>query len=244
MHAASTGGVIAINLREDDEGNADELVSARLVNSVDDLILVSRKGQSIRFTASDEAMRPLGRATSGVTGMKFREGDELLSLDVVEDEASLFTVTEGGIAKRTPLTTDQYRVQGRNGYGIKVANLPDANGDLVGALVVEDDDEVLVIMKRGKIVRSSVAEVNKTGRTSQGVIFAKPDKNDRIIAIARNVDRTEDEAAPDDEAIAQGEAIGEESVSVVDTNAENADLSETAPHTESVDNAQEQEETQ
>lgn len=206
-----TGGVIAINLREDEEGNFDELVSARLVNASDDLILVSRKGQSIRFTASDEAIRPLGRATSGVTGMKFREGDELLALDVVYESASLFTVTEGGIAKRTGLTTDQYRVQGRNGYGIKVANLPDAGGDLVGALVVEDDDEVLVIMKRGKIVRTSVNEVNKTGRTSQGVIFAKPDKGDRIIAIARNVEKAEaeeldDAAAPaDDESASNGQ---------------------------------------
>ncbi len=193
-----TGGVIAINLRQDEDGNSDELVSARLVNAVDDLILVSRKGQSIRFTASDEAIRPLGRATSGVTGMKFREGDELLALDVVREDASLFTVTEGGIAKRTALTTDQYRVQGRNGFGIKVANLPDANGDLVGALVVEDDDEVLVIMKRGKIVRSAVDEVNKTGRTSQGVIFAKPDKKDRIIAIARNVEKAVEEAVEEE----------------------------------------------
>lgn len=188
-----SGGVIAINLREDDAGQPDELVSARLVNATDDLILVSRKGQSIRFTASDDAIRPLSRATSGVTGMKFREGDKLLSLDVVREDASLFTVTEGGIAKRTALTTDQYRVQGRNGFGIKVANLPAAGGELVGALVVEDDDEVLVIMEKGKIVRSAVSEVNQTGRTSQGVIFAKPDRGDRIIAITPNVEKAEEE---------------------------------------------------
>ena len=121
--------------------------------------------------------------------MKFRAEDEMLAMDVVRDEAFLFTVTEGGIAKRTALSTDNYRVQGRGGLGIKVANLPQANGDLVGALVTDEDDEVLVIMERGKIVRSAVSEVNATGRATQGVIFAKPDNGDRIIAVARNIER-------------------------------------------------------
>ena len=182
-----TGGVIAINLRENDEGVHDELVSARLVYATDDLILVSRKGQSIRFTASDDAMRPLGRATSGVTGMKFRARDELLSMDVVRPGSDLFVVTEGGFAKRT--SVDEYRVQGRGGLGIKVANLVEARGDLVGALIADEDDEVLVIMERGKIVRSAVNEVTSTGRNTQGVTFAKPDKGDRIIGIARNNER-------------------------------------------------------
>ena len=182
-----SGGVIAINLREDEDGNPDELVAARLVDSTDDLILVSRKGQSIRFTADDDAMRPLGRATSGVTGMKFRPGDQLLSMDVVQDGAQLFVVTEGGFAKRTDIS--EYRVQGRGGLGIKVANLVEARGDLVGALITEEDDEVMVIMERGKIVRSAVAEVHLTGRNTQGVTFAKPDSGDRIIAIARNIER-------------------------------------------------------
>jgi DNA gyrase subunit A len=203
-----SGGVIAINLREDDEGNADELVSARIVDSTDDLILVSRKGQSIRFTATDDAMRPMGRATSGVTGMKFRSDDELLAMDVVTDDAFLFTVTEGGIAKRTALTTDNYRVQGRGGLGIKVANLPEANGDLVGALVTDPEDEVLVIMERGKIVRSATSEVNATGRATQGVIFAKPDANDRIIAVARNIERhLADDAGTVDDENESGDAV-------------------------------------
>ena len=184
-----SGGVIAINLREDEEGRPDELVAARLVNSDQDVILVSRQGQSVRFTASDEALRPMGRATSGVTGMKFRGDDDLLAMDVVREDAFLFTVTEGGIAKRTALTVENYRQQGRGGLGIKVANLPEANGELVGALVTDADDEVLVIMERGKIVRSSTSEVNATGRTTQGVIFAKPDSGDRIIAVARNIER-------------------------------------------------------
>nr|WP_210732622.1 DNA gyrase subunit A [Cellulomonas denverensis] len=196
-----TGGVIAINLREDADGRPDELVSARIVDSGQDLILVSRKGQSVRFTASDDTLRPMGRATSGVTGMKFRGDDDLLAMDVVREDAFLFTVTEGGIAKRTALTVDNYRQQGRGGLGIKVANLPESNGDLVGALVVDTDDEVMVIMERGKIVRSAVSEVNATGRTTQGVIFAKPDKNDRIIAVARNSERQveEDAGTVDDE---------------------------------------------
>lgn len=167
--------------------DARRLVAALLVDADDDLILVSRKGQSIRFPADDDTMRPLGRATSGVTGMKFRDGDELLSADVVEEGSDLFVVTEGGFAKRTRI--DEYRVQGRGGLGIKVANLVEARGDLVGALVTEADDEVLVIMERGKIVRSAVGEVNLTGRNTQGVTFAKPDKGDRIIAVARNVER-------------------------------------------------------
>ncbi|WP_435298915.1 DNA gyrase subunit A [Timonella sp. A28] len=182
-----SAGLIAINLREDEGGTSDELVSARAVNHDDDLILVSRKGQSIRFSADDDTLRPMGRATSGVTGMKFRETDELLAADVVREGSDMFVVTEGGFAKRTAIS--EYRVQGRNGFGIKVANLVEERGDLVGALIAEPEDEVLVIMEKGKIVRSAVSEVNRTGRNTQGVTFAKPDKNDRIIAVARNVER-------------------------------------------------------
>ncbi|WP_418275449.1 DNA gyrase subunit A [Isoptericola jiangsuensis] len=201
-----SGGLIAINLRSDDDGTADELVAARLVDADDELILVSRKGQSIRFPADDETLRPMGRATSGVTGMKFREDDDLLAADVVTEGKDLFVVTEGGFAKRTRI--DEYRVQGRNGYGIKVANLVEARGDLVGALVTEEDTEVLVIMQQGKIVRSRVDEVNLTGRTTQGVTFAKPGKNDRIIAVARNVERREEEeSASVEEQAADGEPV-------------------------------------
>ncbi|MGH3587710.1 MAG: DNA gyrase C-terminal beta-propeller domain-containing protein, partial [Pseudonocardia sp.] len=207
-----SGGLIAINLREDDDGAPDELVAARLVNADDHLILVSRKGQSIRFPADDDTLRPMGRATSGVTGMKFREGDELLNADVVTPGTDLFVVTEGGFAKRTAIS--EYRVQGRAGYGIKVANLVEARGDLVGALVTEADDEVLVIMERGKIVRSAVAEVNLTGRTTQGVTFAKPDRGDRIIAIARNVERRVDDESPGDESVSvDGQAADEHETS-------------------------------
>jgi DNA gyrase subunit A len=177
-----SAGVIAINLREE-----DELVSAQLVSETDDLMLVSRKGQSIRFTGTDDALRPMGRATSGVTGMKFREDDELLAMNVVAEGSYVFVVTEGGYAKRTAV--EEYRLQGRGGLGIKVAKLAEERGDLVGALVVQEEDEVLVVMSGGKVVRSSVAGVPAKGRDTMGVIFAKPDKNDRIIEVARNTER-------------------------------------------------------
>jgi DNA gyrase subunit A len=188
-----SAGVIAINLRD-----GDELVSAQLVSETDDLMLVSRKGQSIRFTATDDALRPMGRATSGVTGMKFREDDELLAANVVTDGSYVFIVTEGGYAKRTAV--EEYRLQGRGGLGIKVAKLAEERGDLVGALIVQEEDEVLVVMEGGKVVRSSVAGVPAKGRDTMGVIFAKPDKNDRIIEVARNSERgLEGEESPEDD---------------------------------------------
>jgi DNA gyrase subunit A len=177
-----SGGIIAVNLRE-----GDELVSAMLVESSDDVLLVSRKGMSIRFTASDEALRPMGRSTSGVMGMSFRADDRLLSASVVPDSGYVFVVTEGGFAKRT--SADQYRVQGRGGLGIKVAKLDDARGDLAGALMVGDEDEVLVVLASGKVVRSSVAEVPAKGRDTMGVVFARFAAEDKIIAIARNSER-------------------------------------------------------
>ncbi len=189
-----SGGIIAINLRED-----DELVSAKLVESDSDMLLVSRKGMSLRFTASDEALRPMGRATSGVIGMHFREDDTLLAATVVSDEGFVFIVTEGGYAKRT--SVDQYRTQNRGGLGIKVAKLAEARGDLAGALIVEEDDEVLVVLASGKVVRSSVAEVPAKGRDTMGVVFARFADDDRIIAIAKNSERNlddQDQEAQDD----------------------------------------------
>ncbi|MFF2346105.1 DNA gyrase subunit A [Pseudarthrobacter sp. NPDC058119] len=200
-----SAGVIAINLRD-----GDELVSAQLVSETDDLFLVSRKGQSIRFTATDDALRPMGRATSGVTGMKFREDDELLAADVVTDGSFVFIVTEGGYAKRTAV--EEYRLQGRGGLGIKVGKYQEERGHLVGALIVQEEDEVLVVMEGGKVVRSSVAGVPAKGRDTMGVIFAKPDKNDRIIEVARNSERglEDEESAGDDVTLAEdGGTVGE-----------------------------------
>ena len=181
-----TAGLIAINLRE-----GDEVVSAFLISPNEDILLVSRQGMSLRFNANDEALRPMGRSTSGVTGMKFRDGDELISANVVTEDSFVFVVTEGGYAKRT--SVNEYRVQGRNGYGIKVAKLVEDRGALVGALIVGEDDEVLVVMQGGKVVRTGVSEVPAKGRDTMGVIFAKPGKGDSIIGVARNQDRQLDE---------------------------------------------------
>ena len=179
-------GLIAINLREGDDGVPDELVSAAIVNATDDLVLVSREGQSLRFHATDDAVRPMGRGTSGVRGMRFRDGDALLTMQVVEPGSDLLVVTEGGYAKRSAI--DTYPTRGRGGLGVKVANLVEERGNLVGALRVHENDEVLVIMESGNIVRSAVAEIARTGRTTQGVTLARPAAGDRIIAVARNLE--------------------------------------------------------
>ncbi|GAA2570817.1 DNA gyrase subunit A [Microbacterium binotii] len=185
------GGVIAIRLREE-----DELVSALLVDESDDILLVSRHGMSLRFTATDASLRPMGRSTEGVKGMSFRGDDSLLSASVASVDGDVFVVTEGGYAKRTDV--DQYRVQSRGGLGIKVAKLHEDRGDLAGALIVGDDDEVLVVLASGKVVRSAVAEVPAKGRDTMGVVFARPDDDDRIIAIARNSERRLADAADAD----------------------------------------------
>ena len=189
--SARSGGLIAINLRERADGSTDKLVSAQLINENDDLLLVSRKGQSLRFTADEESLRALGRATAGVRGMKFRAGDSLLTMVAVRENAEVFVVTEGGFAKRTLL--EEYRRQNRGGLGVKVANLVAERGDLVGALITQAGDEVLVIMESGKVVRSRVDEVNLTGRNTQGVTFARPEEDDKIIAIAINLEKDEEE---------------------------------------------------
>ena len=189
------GGLIAINFREDEEGLSDELVSAAIVNADDELLLVSRKGQAVRFQATDDELRPMGRDTQGVIGMKFRDDDELLSMGVVEPGSFLVTVTDGGTAKRsdmhrvTPEGNLDYRITRRGGLGVRAARLPDDRGSLVGAMLIEEGDEVLVIMESGKVVRSPAAEIPVHGRDATGVILAKPDSKDRIQAVARNVER-------------------------------------------------------
>ena len=190
-----SGGIIAINLKED-----DQLVSAMLVNDGEDILLVSRGGMSLRFTASDKTLRPMGRSTGGVIGMHFRGEDQLLSASVVADEGFVFVVTEGGFAKRTAV--DQYRAQQRGGLGIKVAKLSETRGALSGALIVGEDDEVLLVLNSGKVVRSGVSEVPAKGRDTMGVVFARMDDEDRVLGIARNQDRdlpdAEDSSSVDD----------------------------------------------
>ncbi len=197
-----SGGVIAINLREMADGRDDELIGAELVSPADDLLLISKKAQSIRFTATDEVLRPMGRATSGVKGMSFREGDELLSMNVVRAGTFVFTATDGGYAKRTPV--DEYRVQGRGGLGIKAAKIVEDRGSLVGALVVEATDEILAITLGGGVIRTRVNEVRETGRDTMGVQLINLGKRDAVVGIARNAEAGRE--AEEVEAESPGEA--------------------------------------
>ena len=194
-----SGGLIAINLAE-----GDELIGAALCSADDDLLLVSKKGQSVRFRADDTQLRPMGRDTGGVRGMDFRAGDELLSMDVIKagdtEGSYVFTVTDGGFAKRSKVS--DYRVQGRNGLGTKAASIPEDRGVLVGALIVGDDDEVMCIRASGSVTRSRIAEVNVTGRVTMGVRFVRLDEGDAVVAVARN-EPEEPEVAADPAAVEQ-----------------------------------------
>jgi DNA gyrase subunit A len=213
-------GVIAINFREDD----DELIGAELVNADDHILLVSRKGQAIRFEANDTQLRPMGRATSGVQGMKFRSGDSLLSMSVIraaqiaaEEEGDgaaepvstmdaagmpyfggtqpqyVFTMTDGGFAKRTRIT--EYREQNRGGIGIKAMSLAnEERGMLVGAFIVVDGDEILSVTTAGQVVRSPInSEFRSTGRSTMGVKFVTPKKGGSVVVVARSVERVDDD---------------------------------------------------
>jgi DNA gyrase subunit A len=179
-----TGGLIAISLK-----GSDEVVSASLVNKGDELLLVSKKGMSLRFTADDESLRPMGRSTSGVIGMKFRAGDELLAMARVnsqlEGNSFVFTATDGGYGKKTPI--DEYRLQGRGGIGIKAAKIDeDSRGSLVSALVLQNDDEVLAITSAGTVMRTPAAEVRQTGRDSMGVRLVNLDEGAHLLSVTKN----------------------------------------------------------
>ncbi|WP_220793258.1 DNA gyrase subunit A [Nocardioides stalactiti] len=245
-------GVIAINFREDD----DELIGAELVNADDDILLISRKGQAIRFRADDSQLRPMGRATSGVTGMKFRSEDSMLSMSVIRaaqvaaeeaaglaehdaDAASVevvvedlgevkpqyvFTMTDGGYAKRTRI--NDYRLQGRGGLGIKAMQLVDEKkGSLVGGFIVEDGDEVLSITQGGQVVRSPIDDnFPVKGRSTQGVKFVSPKNGDAVAVVARSVEsKVDDEenagTAPADGEVENGET-DESPVSTADATIE------------------------
>jgi len=201
-------GIIAVNFRDED----DELIGAELCGPDDDVLLISRKGQAIRFRADDEELRPMGRVTSGVTGMKFRTGDELLSLSVVKPSDDdngryVFSVTDGGFAKRTKVS--EYRQQGRGGLGIKAMKLHEDRGSLVGGLVVTDNDEVIAIKASGQIIRSAVAGVPVKGRDTMGVRFVGVGANDTVVAIALNPEATADVAQFD-----QGARVGDDAASI------------------------------
>src|SRR5580704_16049049 len=176
-----SGGIIAINLRED-----DEVIGASLVSAEEDLLLVSKGAQAIRFRASDESLRPMGRATSGVIGMRFNDGDELLGMYVVREGEDVLVATGGGYAKRTP--ADAYPVQGRGGRGVVTAKIVEARGELVGALMVTEDDEIFAITSGGGVIRTRAAEVKQSGRQTMGVRLMNLAAGDSVVALARNAE--------------------------------------------------------
>src|SRR6266516_4030290 len=183
--SARSGGIIAINLRDD-----DEVISARLVHPEDDLLLVSRRAQAIRFHADDESLRPMGRATTGVIGMRFVGGDELLGMHVVRNGGDVLVATEGGYAKRTG--ADQYPVQNRGGKGVLTAKIVNSRGDLVGALMVRPEDEVFAITSAGGVIRTSAGEVKRSARQTMGVRLMNLAPGDSVVAIARNAESLDD----------------------------------------------------
>ncbi|MBF6334959.1 DNA gyrase subunit A [Nocardia abscessus] len=176
-----SGGIVAVNLRDE-----DELVGAVLCSAYEDLLLVSALGQSIRFSATDEALRPMGRATSGVQGMRFNTSDELLSLNVVRDGTYLLVATSGGYAKRTAI--EEYTAQGRGGKGVLTIQFDAKRGTLVGALIVDDDDELYAITSGGGVIRTAAKQVRKAGRQTKGVRLMNLADGDTLLAIARNAD--------------------------------------------------------
>ena len=178
-----TGGIVAVNLRDD-----DELIGAVLCSADDDLLLVSAGGQSIRFSATDEALRPMGRATSGVLGMRFNGQDALLSLNVVKEGTFLLVATSGGYAKRTAMA--DYPVQGRGGKGVLTIQYDRRRGTLVGALIADIDDELYAITSAGGVIRTTAKEVRKAGRQTKGVRLMNLGEGDALIAIARNADES------------------------------------------------------
>jgi len=179
--SSRSGGIIAINLRDD-----DEVIAARLVSADQDLLLVSNHAQAIRFRATDEALRPMGRATSGVIGMRFSQGDRLLGMYVVTEGADVLVATGGGYAKRTP--ADQYPVQGRGGLGVVTARIVEARGELIGALMVHPDDEVFAITSAGGVIRTAASEIKLSGRQTMGVRLVNLDSGQSLVAIARNAE--------------------------------------------------------
>lgn len=173
-----SGGIIAINLAED-----DELIAARLVADTDDLLLVSRKGLSARFTASDETLRPMGRATAGVIGMRFREDDALLAMDVVRDGAFVVTITNGGFAKRTE--ESEWVSKNRGILGVRAMKLVEERGSLVGALVCDANDQIFAVASNGIVIRTRVDEIRASGRDTMGVTLMNLADGDTVVAVAR-----------------------------------------------------------
>jgi DNA gyrase subunit A len=191
-----SGGIIAINLSD-----ADEVIGARLVTNDDDLLLVSRKGLSARFHAEEKVLRSMGRATGGVIGMRFREDDALLAMDVVRDDATVVTITDGGYAKRT--NVDEWTPKGRGILGVRAMRLVEERGSLVGAMVCEPTDEIFAIASNGVVIRTRVAEIRPSGRDTMGVRLMNLAEGDTVVAVARGSESEEEDDA--EVAVTEGE---------------------------------------
>ena len=185
------GGIIAISLNE-----GDEVIGARLVSAEDDIFLASTKGMSVRFTASDEVLRPMGRDTRGVIGMRFREGDSLLSMDVVKPGSDIVTITDGGFAKRTK--EDEWTSRGRGILGVRAMKINEKRGSLVAAMVCEPDDQIFAIASNGVVIRTSVSEMRPSGRDTMGVTMMRLGDEDSVVAVARSGEKESPEDESDD----------------------------------------------
>ena len=212
------GGIIAINLADE-----DELISAKLVSASDNLMLFSRKGMSARFVADDDTLRPMGRATGGVIGMRFRDGDALLAMDVVRDDTFVVTITDGGFAKRTAV--GEWAPKGRGILGVRAMRLVEERGSLVGALICEATDQVFAIASNGVVIRSSVEGIRPSGRDTMGVKFMNLSEGDAVVAVARGGESDDDDES-DDTGIVEGETT------VTDAEASADEVSEGAPANE------------
>ena len=181
-----SSGLIAINLNE-----GDKLIGAQLCSADDDLLLVSEEGQAMRFTADDETLRPMGRATAGVYGMRFRGEDQLLAMTVVQEDSALFVATSGGYGKRTPM--EEYPAKGRGGLGVVAFKYQKSRGKLIGALTVTEDDEILAMTSAGVVIRTEVNQIRETGRSTMGVRLVDLDKGVELVAVDRNVEEEAEE---------------------------------------------------
>jgi DNA gyrase subunit A len=197
------GGIIAINLGED-----DELISARLVSTDDELLLVSRKGMSARFSGNDDTLRPMGRATGGVIGMRFRGGDSLLTMEVVHPETFVVTITDGGFAKRTPVS--EWATKGRGILGVRAMRLTEARGSLVGAMVCEAGDQIFAIASNGVVIRTKVEEIRPSGRDTMGVTLMNLTGDDTVVAVARSTEPDDDDIPLEAEEAAVADGAAEE----------------------------------
>ena len=197
------GGIIAINLGDD-----DELISARLVSADDELLLVSRKGMSARFSGNDDTLRPMGRATGGVIGMRFRGGDSLLSMEVVHPDTFVVTITDGGFAKRTPVS--EWATKGRGILGVRAMRLTEVRGSLVGAMVCEASDQIFAIASNGVVIRTKVEEIRPSGRDTMGVTLMNLTGDDTVVAVARSTETDDDEMPLEADVDAVADSAAEE----------------------------------